>query len=433
MTPSFTGLTAAPDLVGGRIVLRWGWALEPGDTLADIPAVAIRRRTHDLAFADDALPVYDTTKTLPGTLTELELAPIAEPGRRTVVHADSIARTDLAPFAGVPMELARITTATTRDLSGQPLEQTRTLLDAGLPPFDSAPASWGLDPVPVQYYALSWTDGDGGHVATAGARVGVPHGHGALLYDLLPEVHRRLDTVARPADAPSAPGIPEAAPRSGQLRRLLDVAGASFDAVRSTADGLRTLRDTHDADLRFLGLIAQGIGWPLDVKLPVARQRHQLRYAAGLYRETGTIPGCLIWVKRLTGWDCRLREFARNVFFSNDLGNPDDPTDRGSRSADCSDPVRLATLGTVDDDFDYTYDTGTGRANFYAFNVVGIFVDPGSDPRSEITRKRALLLGSTHLWLPLNMRAVVIFTAPTQRGTATEGGGLDGIGEELAA
>ena len=65
----------------------------------------------------------------------------------------------------------------------------------------------------------------------------------------------------------------------------------------------------------------------------------------------------MLWVKRLTGWDAQVKEFWRNVLFTNDLGNPDDPNDRGSRTVDTVGPGPLAASARCDDELDYVCDT----------------------------------------------------------------------------
>ena len=80
------------------------------------------------------------------------------------------------------------------------------------------------------------------------------------------------------------------------------------------------------------------LGWDLSHGKPIPIQRHEIKYAArALRRDRHACPARMLWVKRLTGWDARVKEFWRNVFFTNDLGNPDDPADHGSRTVDTAD------------------------------------------------------------------------------------------------
>jgi hypothetical protein len=133
----------------------------------------------------------------------------------------------------------------------------------------------------------------------------------------------------------------------------------------------------------------------------------------------------VIWVKRLTGWDARVKEFWRNVFFTNDLGNPHDPGDPGSRTLDTSDQALLAGMGTFDDTADYVSDTGTGPGVRYATNAVGVFAEPEPDDSADdVLRKRGRVLGSAGVFLPFNLRAVVVLETETVAATTDVNLGL---------
>jgi phage tail-like protein len=308
---------------------------------------------------------------------------------------------------GAAREILRRTIRTTFDGLNRPIARQVTVLDTG-------GDHLGLTPGPTYCYQLTAagvTDTDPG--ARASARAGDTYGHGRTLYALLPSVLRRYDTTSRPA-TPGTDAIPEAASNSGQLRRFVDLFGAGADALHSSADGLLDLHDVDNTDPRFLDLLARWIGWELSLSQPVSVQRHEIKYAAALYRITGTIPGCMVWVERLTGWQSQIKEFARNVMLTNDVGNPDDPTDHGSRTVDTSNAALLAARKTIDDQLDYTYTTGTGPDDWYAYNTIGVFASAtASDTTSDVTRKRGRLLANTSLWLPFNLRAVVIVALPT--------------------
>lgn len=415
------GFSARPDIVGERIALAWGWRFEHGEGPADVPHVAVRRKRRDFEFpAGDEFVIFDTAAfPVPARnvrVTPIDLGTTAEGAGYATTLVDSVARDDLGDSGW--REVLRRTTTTSFSADGVALGQRVVVHDFGLG--ENAERA-GLEPGVSYYYELRWEQ-EGARKARDSARAGGAYGAGRVLYDQLPEVHRRHDTISRP-DVRTAPGLLEAAPRSGQLRRFLDLFGAGLDALRSSADGLRTLHDVHEVDYLYLPLLAHSLGWRLDVRRPIPDQRHQIRYAAQLYRMTGTVPGVLVWVKRLTGWDAELREFGTNVMISNDLGNPDDVRDTGSRTVDTGDPALLERLGTAADEVDYTYDSGVGSEDRYAFNVVGIFVEP-EEPPEEIARKRARLLANTGLFLPLNMRAVVIVDAPTLRRSGRAGADL---------
>ena len=168
-------------------------------------------------------------------------------------------------------------------------------------------------------------------------------------------------------------------------------------------------------------LLAAWLGWDLSHGKSIPIQRHEIKYASHLYRVTGTVPGSMLWIKRLTGWDARIKEFWRNVLSTNDLGNPHDPADHGSRTVDTSDEQLLSSMGTFEDGVDYVYDTGTGQQDWYSYNAIGIFARPEpGESADDALRKCGRALSSTSLFLPFNLRAVVVLEADTVAET-TEG------------
>jgi phage tail-like protein len=263
----------------------------------------------------------------------------------------------------------------------------------------------GLKPGTVYYYQVSGTIvPEGGNPAPyrAVAQATGDYQMDAQLYTLLPSLHQRYDEM-------------------GQLRAFVSIFGDQLDLWRSTAEYLTALHDVDSVDYRALPLLAAWLGWDLNFAAPIPIHRHEIKYAAALYRITGTIPGCKIWVKRLTGWDAEIKEFYRNVFFANDLGNPDLPPDRGSRTVDTSDVVLMANIGTARDELDYTYDTGMTNDDWYAYKVVGIFVRPNeADTVALVKRKLANLMNNRELFLPVNMRGVVILDLDTVTSVGTD-------------
>lgn len=399
-------LTAEADLLGGRVRARWTVARTPGDPE---PVFRLRRKTRDFTFPplspgeDDPYAVLDGPLEALGAVRTFALPP----GPADAVEVASV-------LGSGSVELLRVTRRTTGDV-------------VEVEVLDPGPDGRGLAAGRPLYYELGWEPpGRPGELETRQA-VAVPTARGsggAALWELLPDVLRRHDVVPGPERAEWA-GIPERGTRTpdsvdpreraGQLRRLLDVVGAGVDHLRSRADGLRDLRDVDAVDARLLPHLAAWVGWDLGWDRPVPARRHEIRYAAKLYGLTGTVPGVAVWTKRLTDWDVDVQEFWRNVFVTNDTGNPDDPRDAGSRTVDTADAALLASLGGRDDRGDYTYDTSPqGR---YAFDKVGLFVEPTvedgaggrrTEPAVDVLRKRARLLRSTDRFLPVNMRAVVV-------------------------
>jgi len=131
------------------------------------------------------------------------------------------------------------------------------------------------------------------------------YGFADQLYQLLPGVHRAYDEPS-PAER-----------NQGSLRNFLEVFGAALDYLRSRAEGLRGLHDVQQTRADFLPHLAQYIGWDLDLTKNEISQRMEILFAPELYRTVGTLPNIQALVNRVTGWDCRIKEFVHNVCLSN--------------------------------------------------------------------------------------------------------------------
>lgn len=417
------GFSAVADVVGRRAKVSWDVILADGEGLEAAPALTLRRKERDFEFpapgGEDPFLVYDSDRFPPAAdpasaVTEVDLGEWVEQGLRTVGTAQSISRV----IDGVPVEVLRRTRAIAFDAARNPVRLRDEILDL----HDRRD---GLAPGTTYYYeleghALPEEDADAFRAIATPTEV---HRSGRMLYEQLPAILRRHDVTSAPAREAGA--IPEASPENGQLRRFIDLFGAGVDHLRSRADGLPGLHDVDAVDYRMLSHLAALVGWDLSYGKPIPIQRHEIKYAAQLYRITGTVPGCMIWTKRLTGWDARIKEFWRNVFFTNDLGNPDDPSDRGSRTVDTSAAPLLAAIGGFDDAVDYVTDTGTGPDDWYSTNTVGIFAKPGpADRTDDVLEKRGRVLRSTGLFLPFNLRAVVVIETETATETADVNLGL---------
>ena len=191
-------------------------------------------------------------------------------------------------------------------------------------------------------------------------------------------------SVTPPATAPGR--CPRRSPVNGQLRRLVELFGAAADHLRSRADGLRDLHDVDESTPGCCRTWLGWLGWDLTAAAPIPVQRHEIRYAAQLYRITGTLPGCMLWVKRLTGWDVEVQEFWRNVLVTNDLGNPTTRADRGSRTVDTADAGADGRARHCRRPRSTTrYETGPQAR--HAFNVVSFHATP--DAGRDAGRDRA--------------------------------------------
>ncbi len=411
-----SGFRADSDLVGRRVRLFWTWTPDPGETLAAAPRVRVRRKSRDFEFPapvdPDPFLVFDS-----GAFPSSGDGAIELPSRE-----------ERRDDGGITLVTA---TSSTRNVGGQLSESARLTVRARLAP-DRSALDWelefldygnldtGLPPGKPIYYQLET-------LAPA-----IPESHratitptevyllGKKMYEMLPGVSRRHDTTLAPQPAETA-HIREGVQRTGQLRRYLDLFGVAFDSMRSTAEGLRDLRDVDNSDHRYLPLLAEWIGWDLSFNATIPTQRHEIRYAPALYRVTGTHLGCEIWVHRLTGWNPRIKEFARNVFLTNHLPDPNDPSDNGSRTVDTRDKAALAAMGTFEDRVDYTYDTGEGDGDWYSAKTIGIFVRPPAGEGADlVARKKKRLLQNAYLFVPCNIRAVVVIE--TDLATGESGG-----------
>lgn len=158
----------------------------------------------------------------------------------------------------------------------------------------------------IYYYTLFvGEDPSAKPVARASATASGRYGFADQLYRLLPGVHRAFDEPL-PADR-----------EQGALRKFLEVFGAALDYFRSRAEGLRGLHDVLQTRADLLPHLAQWIGWDLDLTQDEISQRMEILFAPELYRTVGTLPNIQALVNRVTGWDCRIKEFVHNVCLSN--------------------------------------------------------------------------------------------------------------------
>ncbi|WP_437729240.1 phage tail protein [Sorangium sp. So ce861] len=95
---------------------------------------------------------------------------------------------------------------------------------------------------------------------------------------------------------------------SGLLRGLVDTLGVGLDAARD--DALRLLDDmfVDTCDPRLVPLIADLVGVSIDPAIPIARQRHQAKYALHLRRRKGTVAQLETLGWQTTGFRTRVRE-----------------------------------------------------------------------------------------------------------------------------
>jgi phage tail-like protein len=393
------GFNAVADIVGRRVKLSWDVVLDAGEGLDKAPRITLRRKQRDFEFVAAASVglVYDSAA-FPAstTVTEVDLGETRADGLRTSTLARSVSRRT----ADVSVEVLRHTRAISFDAARRPVRYREEVVDVDQ-------RAEGLVPGIACYYMLT-VQPPAPAPATVSYAVATPtemHRSGKMMYELLPAIVRRHDVTKAPVR--NTGSIPEAPRDSGQLRRFVDLFGTGLDHLRSRADGLRDLHEVDTVDHRMLEHLAATLGWDLahDKSIPI--QRHEIKYAAALYRVTGTLPGCLIWVRRLSGWDAEFKEMWRSVFFTNDVRNPLNPADNGSYTLDTTSRPRIDAMGTRADTVDYVCETGSASGVRYAMDRVAIFVTT-ADVAADIDRKRARIINGAGLFLPFNLHPTVV-------------------------
>jgi phage tail-like protein len=103
----------------------------------------------------------------------------------------------------------------------------------------------------------------------------------------------------------------------GELRRYLQIFGLALDQMRSLAEGLKARHDVLNVRADLLPYLARWIGWEPDLTADEITQRRDILFAPRVYRTVGTIPNVRALVNRVTGWDCRVKEFVHNVLLTN--------------------------------------------------------------------------------------------------------------------
>jgi hypothetical protein len=118
----------------------------------------------------------------------------------------------------------------------------------------------------------------------------------ARMWDLVPGWTRFRDRRA------------DGSPGRGVLRALIDALGVGLDAVHT--DVLRLLDDVfvETCDPRLVPLVGDLVGVSIDPAIPLARQRHQVKYALHLRRRKGTVEQLETLGWQITGFRTRVHE-----------------------------------------------------------------------------------------------------------------------------
>jgi hypothetical protein len=142
-------------------------------------------------------------------------------------------------------------------------------------------ADTGLKGETVYYYSLFPYAGnppnyDLDRRNRAAAMATAPYNFAGQMADLLPGLYHRFDTPVT-----SATGVVGPNQSTGQLRSFLDLPGNQLDLLYSFARALGGLRDVENVDSRLLPLLAQWIGWRIDLR------RQRLTWEAQLVGHEG--------------------------------------------------------------------------------------------------------------------------------------------------
>lgn len=214
----------------------------------------------------------------------------------------------LGTFAGVKVIRRESTFPDLQNVAGE----HQLLDDASLAPTEQF-SDTGLKGETVYYYAVVTYDGGGlSPPAFASAMATSAYDSGATLYDTLPAIYSRFDTVFPP------PGVAPGDEKKGQLHRFLEMFGMQLDLLRSFTAGMRSFSDVDRIDGALLPLLAQWIGWQTDSTVSLAVQRNEIAYAPHYHRTTGLAGNLRATINRYTTFDARIKEFVHNVFLSND-------------------------------------------------------------------------------------------------------------------
>ena len=258
------------------------------------------------------------------------------------------------------------------------------------------------------------------------------------LFAKLPAIDQRRDTELPPPFAVALADVGR-----GQLDRFLATVDAHADMLFGFVDGLRDLRSPHRIDARLLPALARLLGWNLKDFLDEEQQRNEISFAPEVYRTIGTAPNVAAIVNRLTGWDTRVKEYARHIVLSFDTDRVE-ALQAGPAYLDGSIQIvpgtppalvtRRAPFGSVDtrdalamfrlrnrafeDTAAYSYDAGRigpdgtytlDNNTLYNRETIGIYVVPDVATETLVLEQEwervRVILGE---FLPINVRAVLV-------------------------
>jgi len=132
------------------------------------------------------------------------------------------------------------------------------------------------------------------------------------MYAQLPRIYHRYDAATTKGGKGEQTGGSH-----GLLRRFLELPGSQLDLMQSYARASLDLCNLEKTDGRFLPLLGKWIGWETDYNLEIEKQRNEIRNAPAIYETLGIIPTAEAFIKRITGWESRTKEYVHNIFLTN--------------------------------------------------------------------------------------------------------------------
>jgi phage tail-like protein len=413
------------------------WELpDPSGDPDELEVVVVRRerrfpgRTRRGAVAVDATPddLGDGELVFDSARLDFDL----EETREGTERGRTIVTTRQFRLRGSPRDrtLVRAVQRELPEPGGRPKRTTVRVVDRGRP---EAPLAAGTIYYYTAFFGARRTFSRRTQTSALATATGRHH-----LFAQLPAIDQRRDTIL-----PQPLTVAAADEGRGQLERFLATIDAHADMLFGFIDGLRDLRAPQRIDARLVPALAALVGWKLKDFLDEEQQRNEISFAPEAYRTIGTGPNIAAVVNRLTGWDTRVREFARHIVLSFDTRRLE-ALDAGPAYLDGSiaiapgDPPTLVTRrvppGSVDtrnslamfrlrnrafeDTTSYSYDAGRpdpsgvyamDNTTLYSRETIGIYVVPDVATEAlvleqEWERVRVIL----DEFLPANVRAVVV-------------------------
>lgn len=268
---------------------------------------------------------YNTIRVVWGLDADLEEIALNDISEYGLVPRVAITRSGFG-YPVTPLDGEKILDKVYTDVVGS-IDRTNVL-----PYFETQPGdvnnSFNRPPVSVQslydrnlesghwfYYSLffylqgSSEDGPFWRIAkSASALTPVNHGHGDILYSLIPNYYQSKDQEFSYGTG-----------RQGTLQRLTDVIGFELDYTKTLADGLEHVYDVDTVQRNLLYSLGESnFGVAVESGLGDIRYRSLLSTVSRLYDERGSISGLQKMVTAATKYRCKILEGINMMSLTDD-------------------------------------------------------------------------------------------------------------------